>query len=491
MLPVRPLLGRQQGFQGLLSSSATAAHARQQRHPQRRRARAGGACACFESMRPAVRCVSTARARRKPEANASTKKVPLFEIPNAVLDLDAENNTHVRPYDEHMEAEETARWAGAHASIDALTERLARFDRDAAAALARSNAVAAAPGPWRVLDRDIWSVALLGGGGGVSGGDAGNARTGRNTSRPGAVAAASTALSTALSAVCASLLLPPPQQRRAHGDFFTLLTGQTLLPAGTTRFGTAERQQQQPSFRRALVTAHGSVWSAPPHDRDRYLAALAALGAVRTLWAELHSAGKAAGPATTVDTTLLVTSVDRYAVYAGETAAPTPGSADHGNGREAGGSTVASLEANTETSAAQNQPDKQLSACQLRDLQMMDTYEAAAAAARQPASVLSTVRPEHRFPPAAPTAAADEAIEADVVRAFGKETVDEAMDAIHMLLPSLSPMTRPHQPGNVGGPQEAQRTTQASSSLMPKSKKNKQTQPSISGRSNEYNCTLS
>ncbi len=104
--------------------------------------------------------MTTARGRRK--QSMPKRDVQLYEIPMSVLDLDAENNTQVRPYDEAMEAEETTKWRAAHASIDALAERLAAVSREVDAAEARMRATAEAPGPWRVSDRDVWSVALRG-----------------------------------------------------------------------------------------------------------------------------------------------------------------------------------------------------------------------------------------------------------------------------------------------------------------------------------------
>ncbi|CAK7230603.1 hypothetical protein SCUCBS95973_007631 [Sporothrix curviconia] len=86
-----------------------------------------------------------------------------YEFPTLVIDLDSEGNPDVRPYDEAVDGEaETAKWADAHASIDALAERLGDFEVEVEEAKARMLATAAQPTAWRVLDRDIWSAVLRG-----------------------------------------------------------------------------------------------------------------------------------------------------------------------------------------------------------------------------------------------------------------------------------------------------------------------------------------
>ncbi|CAK7241799.1 MAG: hypothetical protein STHCBS139747_003270 [Sporothrix thermara] len=86
-----------------------------------------------------------------------------YEFPTLVIDLDAEGNPDVRPYDEAVDgAVEADKWADAHASIDALAERLGNFESEIEASKARMLATAARPTAWRVLDRDIWSAVLRG-----------------------------------------------------------------------------------------------------------------------------------------------------------------------------------------------------------------------------------------------------------------------------------------------------------------------------------------
>ncbi|CAK7226618.1 hypothetical protein SBRCBS47491_006292 [Sporothrix bragantina] len=86
-----------------------------------------------------------------------------YEFPTLVIDLDSESNPDVRPYDEAVDgAPETAKWADAHASIDALAERLGDFAVEIEETKARMLATAAKPSVWRVLDRDIWSAVLQG-----------------------------------------------------------------------------------------------------------------------------------------------------------------------------------------------------------------------------------------------------------------------------------------------------------------------------------------
>ncbi|CAK7197627.1 aldehyde dehydrogenase (NADP(+)) ald6 [Sporothrix eucalyptigena] len=89
--------------------------------------------------------------------------VPLYELPRSVIDLDAEDNRHVRPYDEAVDGPpEEDKWADAHASIDALRDRITDLEYEIEQSRKRMLETASKPTAWRILDRDILSAALLG-----------------------------------------------------------------------------------------------------------------------------------------------------------------------------------------------------------------------------------------------------------------------------------------------------------------------------------------
>ncbi|KJR82937.1 uncharacterized protein SPSK_04151 [Sporothrix schenckii 1099-18] len=86
---------------------------------------------------------------------------PLYELPVSVLDLDAEDNPHVRPYDEAVDGRrEAEKWAKAHASIDALSARLAQTEQQIRAAQLRMQVMEQQRTPWQVLDKDVWAAVL-------------------------------------------------------------------------------------------------------------------------------------------------------------------------------------------------------------------------------------------------------------------------------------------------------------------------------------------
>lgn len=88
-------------------------------------------------------------------------ETPLFELPLSAIDLDAEDNPNVRPYDEEVDGyPETSKWAKAHASIDALAARLAQTEQQIQAAQARMAVMERRRTPWQVLDKDVWAAVL-------------------------------------------------------------------------------------------------------------------------------------------------------------------------------------------------------------------------------------------------------------------------------------------------------------------------------------------
>ncbi|KAL1899809.1 aldehyde dehydrogenase (NADP(+)) ald6 [Sporothrix stenoceras] len=86
---------------------------------------------------------------------------PLYELPLSVIDLDAIDNPNVRPYDEEFDGYyEKQKWAKAHASIDALAERLAQTEKQIEAARLRMKVMESQRTPWQVLDKDVWAAVL-------------------------------------------------------------------------------------------------------------------------------------------------------------------------------------------------------------------------------------------------------------------------------------------------------------------------------------------
>ena len=53
----------------------------------------------------------------------------MFQLPNVVLDLDAEDNPHGRQYDDVDEEIEVAKWAR-NEKVDAIAERLEVFSEE-------------------------------------------------------------------------------------------------------------------------------------------------------------------------------------------------------------------------------------------------------------------------------------------------------------------------------------------------------------------------
>ncbi|TPX10868.1 uncharacterized protein E0L32_008257 [Thyridium curvatum] len=84
----------------------------------------------------------------------------LFELPNIVLDLDAEDNPHVRPYNDADEEAQVAKWSSNpdHAS---LLLRQRSFSSEAHQAKRILTSTVHNPTPWRVTDQDLLSAALL------------------------------------------------------------------------------------------------------------------------------------------------------------------------------------------------------------------------------------------------------------------------------------------------------------------------------------------
>jgi len=89
------------------------------------------------------------------------KTFPLFQIPNLVLDLDAENAPRVRQYDEVDEELEAAKWSQ-NEKVDAVLGRIRTFSDEVSKAGQNMESTASVPNPWRISAQDILSVALLG-----------------------------------------------------------------------------------------------------------------------------------------------------------------------------------------------------------------------------------------------------------------------------------------------------------------------------------------
>src|SRR3569833_1017842 len=105
---------------------------------------------------------SLALRRRKGRPGGPLRKTyPTLDIPYLVLDLDAEDNPHVRLYDEVDKELESSKWK-ANAQVEAILERLDEFHDEVAETKQWMQSTASRPNPWRVSDQDILAIALLG-----------------------------------------------------------------------------------------------------------------------------------------------------------------------------------------------------------------------------------------------------------------------------------------------------------------------------------------
>lgn len=99
--------------------------------------------------------------RRLQARSPRTRSSPLYEVPYVVLDLDAEDNPHVRSYTEQDEKNLAARWSH-NPKVDALSDRIGIFRQE----LRESEKLwTASPGPFdqrRLSGRDLLAVAFRG-----------------------------------------------------------------------------------------------------------------------------------------------------------------------------------------------------------------------------------------------------------------------------------------------------------------------------------------
>lgn len=100
---------------------------------------------------------------RHPTRRPRKKKQLAFEMPDVVLDLDAEDSTYVRPFDAQDEAEQKFKW-GYNPVIPEVEERVSELTTDILADGTRMRQMLAARHhPFKISDHDVLSVALLGG----------------------------------------------------------------------------------------------------------------------------------------------------------------------------------------------------------------------------------------------------------------------------------------------------------------------------------------
>ncbi|KAI3401856.1 hypothetical protein diail_6415 [Diaporthe ilicicola] len=100
---------------------------------------------------------------RKPARKPREKKQLAFEMPDVVLDLDAENSPHVRPFDEQDEAEQKAKW-GYSPIIPEVQQRVEELTTEMLNDGTRMRKMLAfRHHPFKISDHDMFSVALLGG----------------------------------------------------------------------------------------------------------------------------------------------------------------------------------------------------------------------------------------------------------------------------------------------------------------------------------------
>ncbi|KAG8165912.1 hypothetical protein KVR01_004464 [Diaporthe batatas] len=109
--------------------------------------------------------LNSGRSRRRIKVRRS---VPAFDLPLVVLDLDAEDSPHVRPFNKKDAAEQTAKWAHdpilpeVEKRVDQLEEAIVK-DRGK-----MDRMLAARYSPYKISDLDVLSVALCGSDGAVS-----------------------------------------------------------------------------------------------------------------------------------------------------------------------------------------------------------------------------------------------------------------------------------------------------------------------------------
>ncbi|KAL1849371.1 hypothetical protein Daus18300_013302 [Diaporthe australafricana] len=100
---------------------------------------------------------------RHPSRRPRKKKQLAFEMPDVVLDLDAEDSPHVRPFDAQDEAEQKVKW-GFNPVVPEVEERVSELTTDMLTDGTRMRQMLAARHhPFKISDHDVLSVALLGG----------------------------------------------------------------------------------------------------------------------------------------------------------------------------------------------------------------------------------------------------------------------------------------------------------------------------------------
>ncbi|RYP09542.1 hypothetical protein DL764_001227 [Monosporascus ibericus] len=88
---------------------------------------------------------------------------PTFEAPTLVLDLDAEDNQHVRPFDANKDGVPEEYGAKRSRDMDSMMARIAKFEEESERDDMNFTQVLKNKfNPWRVSELDILSVALLG-----------------------------------------------------------------------------------------------------------------------------------------------------------------------------------------------------------------------------------------------------------------------------------------------------------------------------------------
>lgn len=91
------------------------------------------------------------------------KRHVAFDLPDVVLDLDAEDSPHVRPFNRKDAARQRVKW-GYNPIIPEVEERVAQLQRDIEQDEAKMRHILAARHhPYKISDLDVLSVALLGG----------------------------------------------------------------------------------------------------------------------------------------------------------------------------------------------------------------------------------------------------------------------------------------------------------------------------------------
>lgn len=91
------------------------------------------------------------------------KHFAAFDLPDVVLDLDAENSPHVRPFNEKDARQQIAKW-GHNPILPEVEQRVDQLEKDIVKDKHRMNNILAARyHPHKISDVDVLSVALLGG----------------------------------------------------------------------------------------------------------------------------------------------------------------------------------------------------------------------------------------------------------------------------------------------------------------------------------------